>query len=165
MSEATSSIDKFDRDILRLVQKSNRLTVEFIGEEIGLSTASVQRRLKRMRENGTILSDVSIVSREVLGRSMTFIIEITMERDNLELVDQFKKDVIKNDIVQQCYFITGNTDCILIVTADSMDGYDHFSRNFLYNNQNIRGFRTSVVMDSTKIGLFIPTEESVDKTV
>ncbi len=158
MKEKQTSLDKFDREILNIVQKQSRETVEHIGEKIGLSAASVQRRLKRMRENGTIISDISVIAPESVGRTMTFVVAITMERDKLDLFDLFKKEVNKNDMVQQCYFITGNADCILIVTATDMDEYNEFSKKFLFNNSNIRGFHTSVVMDSAKVGLFVPTE-------
>ena len=44
------ALDDFDRRILDLVQRDNRLTIEAIGERVGLSATAVQRRLKRLRD-------------------------------------------------------------------------------------------------------------------
>ncbi len=161
MTKQKGSLDGFDREILRIVQESCRITAEDIGEEIGLSTASVQRRLSKMKKNGTIIADVSIVSREAIGRPLTFIVEVTMERESTELMDRFKKEIIKNEIVQQCYYVTGSTDFILVITAEDMMDYDRFTKEHFFDNSNIRSFRTNVVMDSVKIGLFVPTKQSI----
>ena len=46
---AAEPLDAFDRRILALYQHDTRIVAEEIGEKVGLSAASVQRRLKRLR--------------------------------------------------------------------------------------------------------------------
>ena len=159
MAQAPASIDSFDRKILEIVQYSNRTTSEQIAEQIGLSPAAVQRRLKRLREQKTIVADVSVVSPKSIGRAMTFVVQVTMERERADLMDAFKKEMKQNPAVQQCYYVTGSADFILIVTAHDMEDYDQFTREAFFDNTNIRGFQTNVVMDPVKVGLFLPVEE------
>ena len=45
---------------------------------------------------------------------------------------------------------------MLIVTAEDMPGYEAFTRDFLYNNPDIRGFKTTVVMDRIKASFNLP---------
>ncbi|OMH27170.1 ArsR family transcriptional regulator [Motiliproteus sp. MSK22-1] len=156
-----ASIDSFDRKILEIVQHSNRTTSEQIAEQVGLSPAAVQRRLKRMREQHIIQADISVVSPRKIGRSMTFVVQVSLERERADLMDAFKKEMKKNKAVQQCYYVTGSSDFILIVTAVDMEGYDRFTRESFFDNTNIRSFQTNVVMDAVKVGLSVPVEEEI----
>ena len=60
--------------------------------------------------------------------------------------------------VMQCYYVTGNADFIVILTARDMKDYDDFTRRHFFQNSNVRRFRTNVVMDSVKVTLSVPLE-------
>ncbi|WP_456724953.1 MULTISPECIES: winged helix-turn-helix transcriptional regulator [unclassified Bradyrhizobium] len=47
--------------MLEMVQKNNRLKSGVIGETAGLSATACQRRLKRLRSEGVVEADISIV--------------------------------------------------------------------------------------------------------
>lgn len=64
---AAVEIDKIDARLLDLVQRNNRLSSEELGAKVGLSASGVQRRLKRLRKEGVIESDVSIISPRAIG--------------------------------------------------------------------------------------------------
>lgn len=152
-------IDIFDRKILDIVQHANRTTSEQIAERVGLSPAAVQRRLKHLREQQVIQADISVVTPKAVGRSMTFVVQVSMERERADLMDAFKLDMKKNEAVQQCYYVTGSSDFILIVTAVDMADYDRFTREAFFDNANVRSFQTNVVMDPVKVGLSVPVAE------
>ncbi len=149
-------LDDFDTHILQLMQVSNRITSEQIAEKIGLSAAAVQRRIKRLRETKVISADVSIVNPKLLNRPLTLVVQVTLERERADLMDAFKKEMKANPLVQQCYYVTGSSDFILIITASDMDDYEAFTRSCFFDNSNIRNFQTNVVMDPVKVGLTVP---------
>jgi Lrp/AsnC family transcriptional regulator, leucine-responsive regulatory protein len=74
-------MDSFDIKILNIIQQDNRLSSERIAEQVGLSPSAVQRRVKRLREEGIIAADVAIVSPEATGRSFTAIVGIIIDKD------------------------------------------------------------------------------------
>ena len=152
----SNGIDNFDRKILDIVQCSNRTTSEDIAERVGLSPAAVQRRLKRMREQQVIQADVSVVNRKMVGRPMTFVVQVSLERERADLIDNFKAVMKDIAAVQQCYYVTGGSDFILVVTASDMDDYERFTRSAFFENSNVRSFQTNVVMDPVKVGLAVP---------
>lgn len=154
-----STLDRFDRAILEIMQKSNQVTAEVIAQSIGRSAGAVQRRIKRLRETGIIESDVSIVSQEALGRPMTFILQVTLEQERLDLYDKFKKLAKNNPQVQQCYYITGSSDFIIIVTTADMASYEKFTSEFLFSNPDVKNFITNTVVSKVKTGAYIPTNE------
>lgn len=54
--------------------------------------------------------------------------------------------------------MTGDADFVLVVTCRSMEDYEQFTRRFFYENADIKGFKTLVVMDRVKAGFTIPIE-------
>lgn len=154
-----STLDELDRKILHEIQLNNQLTSAQLSERIGLSPTSTQRRLNRLRADKVIEADVAIVSSEALGRSLTMMIAVTLERERPDIIDYFKASVRREPVVMSAYYVTGDTDFILIVSAKDMPEYEAFTRNFLYNNPDIKGFKTTVVMDRIKASFYIPPWE------
>ncbi|MNT80089.1 AsnC family protein [compost metagenome] len=54
--------------------------------------------------------------------------------------------------------MTGDADFILVITAKDMEDYEAFTRRFFYENHDIKGFKTMVVMDRVKAGFSFPIE-------
>jgi Lrp/AsnC family transcriptional regulator, leucine-responsive regulatory protein len=155
MTEDTS-LDDFDREILRRVQLDARATGEDIGADVGLSAAAVQRRLKRLRKLGVIVAEVAVVNPVAVGQAMTFIVGVELERERADMLDAFRKAARADPNVQQCYYVTGEADFILIVVARDMDDFESFTRRLLFDNANIRRFTTNVVMARDKVGNAVP---------
>ncbi|WP_201314302.1 Lrp/AsnC family transcriptional regulator [Dyella sp. EPa41] len=149
-------LDDFDREILRRVQRDARVTGEEIGAQIGLSAAAVQRRIKHLRQQGVITAEVALVNPATVGQAMTFIIGVELERERVDMLDAFRRAARADPNVQQCYYVTGESDFILIVTARDMDDFEQFTRRLLFDNANIRRFTTNVVMARDKVGNVVP---------
>ncbi len=149
-------LDDIDRRLLRALQKNNRQAADELGEIAGVSRSAVQRRLSRLRDDGIIAADISVVSAKAVGRPMTFVVEVEMERERTDLLDEFRRSMLTLDDVQQCYYVTGHADFILVVTAPDMAAYEDFSRRVFNDNPNIRRFHSNVVIDPVKVGLQVP---------
>jgi DNA-binding Lrp family transcriptional regulator len=155
MTEDTT-LDAFDREILRRVQLDARITGEDIGADIGLSAAAVQRRLKRMRQLGVIVAEVAVVNPLAVGQAMTFVVGVEMVREQSDMLDAFRSAARADPNVQHCYYVTGVADFILIVVARDMHDFEVFTRRLLFDNSNIRRFTTSVVMARDKVSQVVP---------
>ncbi|WP_050382229.1 Lrp/AsnC family transcriptional regulator [Bradyrhizobium pachyrhizi] len=150
--------DRIDARILELVQKNNRLTSEVIGEIAGLSATACQRRLKRLRSEGIIEADISIVSPKAIGRPIQMLVLVTMERERSDIIDRFKKAIKSSVEVVNGFYVTGDADFILYVTARTMEDYEQFTRRFFYEMPDIKCFKTLVVLDRVKAGFAVPVE-------
>ena len=143
-------IDAIDRKILHHVQRDNLLTSARLSELVGLSQTSVQRRLARLRATKAIEADIAVVSPEAVGRPLTMLIAVELARERSDIIDRFKRAVRERAEVMSAYYVTGETDFMLIVSAKDMQDYEAFTRDFFYNNPDIKGFKTTVVMDRIK---------------
>ena len=54
------------------------------------------------------------------------------------------------------YYVSGDADFVLVVTARDMEDFEQFTRRFFYENPDIRGFKTMVVIDRVKAGFALP---------
>ncbi|WP_457811151.1 Lrp/AsnC family transcriptional regulator [Sinorhizobium meliloti] len=152
-------LDRADIALLSAVQKNNKLTSEELAERAHLSPTACQRRLKRLRAEGVIEADVSIVSPKAVGRHVTVVVLVSLERERADIIDRFKAAIKNTREVMIGYYVTGDADFLLVVTAKDMEDYEQFTRRFFYESNDIKGFKTMVVMDRVKAGFAFPIED------
>ena len=152
-------LDHADRTILAAMQKDARTRLEDLAGETGLSIASVQRRLKALRDEGVISAEIAVVDPARLGHPMTFIVMVELERERIDELDAFSRRVAADPQVQQCYYVTGEADFCLICIARDMADFEALTQRLFFENNNVRRFRTSVVMRRRKVGLTVPVED------
>ena len=147
------NMDDKDIEILRLLQSNARLTAEAISPDVGLSPPAVQKRLKKLRETGAIEREIAVLSPSKLGRDMTIIVEVSLERENRAHLDAFKRKMREVPCVQQCYYTTGEADFLLILVVRDIKEYEEFTQAHFFDESNISRFKTAVVMDRVKVSL------------
>lgn len=151
-------LDAADRELLDRVQRDARVSAEAIGADLGLSAATVQRRLKRMREAGVIVREVAQIDPKAVGMAMTFVVAVELERERADILDAFRRKANADANVQQCYYVTGEADFFLVVVARDMDDFERIAGRLFQQDANVRRFRTSVVMGQSKVGLSVPVK-------
>ena len=149
-------LDTIDRKLLDLVQRDADLGAEALGERIGLSASAVQRRLRRMKAEGTIVANVALVDPAKVGRPTFFIVALEIERERPELMSRLRQWLNGEDQVQQAFYVTGSADFILIVTARDVDSYDALMTRLMADNPNVRRFTTNVALGVNKRTMFVP---------
>ncbi len=157
-SDPNAPLDATDRRLLALVQADNLLPMEELAARVGASRSAVQRRLKRLRAAGVIAADVAVVRPEAVGLAMTFIVEVEFERERPDLLDEFRRSVRALPEVQQCYYVTGRADFILVLLTRDMAAFERLTRQVFTENPNIRRFHTNVVVGRVKVGMGVPVE-------
>ncbi len=150
------ALDHMDRQLLDLLQHDARQSLESLAREVSLSAPAVQRRIKRMRELGVITREVVVVDPAAVGLPMTFIVMVELERERADQIDAFRRKAVKEPLVQQCYYVTGEGDFVIIALARSMDDFEALTRRLFFDDRNIRRFRTSVVMGQALRSLTAP---------
>jgi Lrp/AsnC family transcriptional regulator, leucine-responsive regulatory protein len=150
------TLDRFDRAILEMIQIDNKVPQRSIGEKINLSAPAVQRRIKRMEDSGVIRANVAIADPVSLGSPLTLIVGVEIESERAELIDKIKRAFVDTGEVQQCYYVTGDFDFILIIAVRTMSDYECLTRKLFFDNPNVKRFRTSVAMDRVKVSCYVP---------
>ncbi len=159
IAEEIMEIDRIDRKILVALQRNNRIPNIELAELVGLSPPACLKRVKRLRGEGAIIGDVSIINPELAGNTMTLIVSVEMERDRAEIYQVFRKSILTAPEVTQSYQISGSYDFMLVVTVKDIQSYEHFVDRVLHTDLNIRKFHTSVSLRTVKFSTEIELEE------
>ncbi len=151
-------MDRFDADILQALQQNSRLTAEAVSQEVGLSPDACRKRMARLRASGIIEAEIALLDPTRIGRGLLLIVEVSLHRERKADLDYFKARMQKAPEVMQCYYVTGNADFILIVSARDMADYEAFTAEYFLEEENVLRFRTSAVMNRVKTGFAMPVD-------
>lgn len=151
-------LDAFDRKILSHIQRNARMTAAELSDLVGLSPSACHRRLAALRAGGVIEAEIAVLDPKAVGRRITMIVTVMLEREHSDVITEFKRACREAVEVMQCYYVTGQADFVMVLTARSMEAYDAFVERFLFANRNVRRFETMVVMDRVKVGFDLPID-------
>jgi Lrp/AsnC family transcriptional regulator, leucine-responsive regulatory protein len=160
MKSAPPELDNLDRRILRKYQKNTRIAAGKIAADVGLSTAAVQRRLRRLRKIGVITAEIAVLAPEAIGLAVTCLVGVELIRETAGASSRFKARMSRHPQVQQCYDITGALDYMLVVLSRDLASFDLFTRKTLLEDPNVRSFTTYVVLDRVKTDPTLPIDVS-----
>jgi len=145
--------DVFDCAILSIVQADNKTPLRTIADRVNLSTAAVQRRIRRLEEEGVIARNIAVIEPNRVGLPITIAVEVTMERTHIDELDAMRALLIATPEVQQCYYVTGEADFVLIVLVPTMEAYEALARRLFYGNRSVKTFKSMVTLDRVKVSL------------
>ena len=146
-------LDQLDVKILELYQGDTQLPAHRIGKEVGLSAAAVQRRLNKLREDGVITREVAQLDPSAVGLGVTCIVNVRLRSDAPAALSRFQKQILSTPEVQQCYYVTGTSDYVLIILVADMEAFEALTRGPLFTDKNLHKFTTQVVLSRTKVGV------------
>ncbi|MEP3296153.1 Lrp/AsnC family transcriptional regulator [Tateyamaria sp.] len=153
--KSSKVLDSFDLAILRILQKDNTVPQRVIGERVNLSAPSVQRRIKRLEASGIIAAQTASVDPARFGPALTIVVQIELNVETGGAIDLVKKSFIDAPEIQQCYYVTGEADFVLIVLVQDMSEYEALTQRLFFSSETIKKFKTFVTMDRTKVSLEI----------
>ena len=151
-------LDRFDRQILQVLQQEGRISNQELADRIGLSPSPCLRRVRSLEESGLITGYRALVNGEALGLSLTALIHISMDQHTPERFNHFEAAVSEIPEVMECLMITGQSaDYQLKVVAKDMVSYQELLLNRITRITGVTGVLSSFVLrrvvDKTAIPL------------
>ena len=158
--DGINALDKLDKGILRLLQANGRETYDVIGDQVGLSSSAVLRRVKRLEESGVIDHYVALVKPEAVGLGLTAYLNVRLEkhteRHKRNPMDLFRASVQSWPEVVECAALTGDMDYLLRVVVQDMAHYSRFIMETLLKHPSVQDCKTSFVLDRVKNTTALP---------
>jgi Lrp/AsnC family leucine-responsive transcriptional regulator len=140
-------IDRYDRQILEILQQDGRISNQDLADRIGLSPSPCLRRVRTLEESGLITGYRALLDAKKLGLSLMALIGISMDLHTPERFANLEAAI--NDIpeVLECLLITGQqSDYQLKVVVRDMDAYQDLLLNKITRIQGVTGVHTSFVL-------------------
>ncbi|WP_457389519.1 Lrp/AsnC family transcriptional regulator [Roseateles sp. P5_E1] len=157
MTESAPDLDKFDRQILGRLQGDPRQPAERIATAIGLSVTAVQRRIRWLRDAGVIRGERLVLDVAALGYGLAVWVEVELrEASRKAVIDGFKRRMAAEPRVQQCFYVAGDSDFLLLMRCRDVAEFEALTRELFFDDANIRKFRSVFVLDECKADAGLP---------
>ncbi|MDH2018305.1 Lrp/AsnC family transcriptional regulator [Acinetobacter ursingii] len=150
MNSTEHTLDRIDRKILSALRQNGRLTIAQLSEQIGLSSSPCWTRLKRLETLKIIDGYTANINPKAIGIKDLFFIEITLERHDDEMLEQFSQALADIPEVIEAHLVTGEYDYLVKVAVKDAEHYERFLRKKLYSIKGIRHTRSTFALRPLK---------------
>jgi Lrp/AsnC family leucine-responsive transcriptional regulator len=141
------NIDRYDQQILEILQVDGRIANQDLADRIGLSPSPCLRRVRALEESGLILGYRAMLDAKKLGLSLIALVHISMDRHTPERFTNFEASVAVLPEVLECLLITGqDADYQIKVAVKDMDHYQALLLNKLTRIDGVTGVHSSFVL-------------------
>ena len=139
--------DRYDLQILRLLQENGRLSNQELADRIGLSPSPCLRRVRTLEDAGVIAGYRALVDAKALGLSLLALIHISMDQHTPERFEGFEGAIRDIPEVLECLLITGQAaDYQLKVVVRDMDAYQQLLLSRITRIPGVTGVHSSFVL-------------------
>jgi Lrp/AsnC family leucine-responsive transcriptional regulator len=140
-------LDRYDRQILTLLQSDGRISNQDLADRIGLSPSPCLRRVRTLEESGLITGYRALLDAKKLGLTLMALIGISMDLHTPERFANLEAAIAKLPEVLECLLITGQqSDYQLKVVVRDMDAYQDLLLNKITRIDGVTGVHTSFVL-------------------
>ncbi|MEY4592669.1 MAG: hypothetical protein RIR18_1564 [Pseudomonadota bacterium] len=151
-------LDRFDQQILAILQTDGRISNQDLADRIGLSPSPCLRRVRMLEENGLITGYRAMLDAKKLGLSLMALIGISMDQHTPERFANLEMAIGDIPEVLECLLITGQqSDYQLKVVIKDMDAYQDLLLNKITRIQGVTGVHTSFVLRRVVDRTVLPT--------
>jgi Lrp/AsnC family transcriptional regulator, leucine-responsive regulatory protein len=140
-------LDRYDRQILRVLQTEGRISNLELADRIGLSASPCLRRVQAIEKAGLIVGYRALLDAKALGLSLMALIQIAMDQHTPERFENFETQIKAIPEVLECLLITGqDADYLLKVVVKDMEAYQELLLNRITRIAGVSGVHSSFVM-------------------
>ena len=143
-------LDKFDRALLRALQRNARASLQEVSEEVGLTTSPCWTRIKRLEESGVIEGYTVKVNAEKIGRPEQLIVQLTLNKHTDAAMAEFARHLEAIPEVIDAYLVSGDYDYVLRLSVRDTRDYERLLREKLYKIPGVRHSKSSFVLRCLK---------------
>lgn len=147
--------DRHDLVLLARLQADALQTAEELAAHVPLSASAIARRVRRMREDGTIRANVAEIS-EKIGPFLSAIVDIQLDRHALPDLEKLLRKLTADPHVQALLEVTGAADLMLLVVVRDMDAYNRFADEILAGDPVVRRYETRFIKKRRKYSTALP---------
>lgn len=141
------TLDRYDRQILEILQQDGRISNQDLADRIGLSASPCLRRVRSLEDSGLIIGYRAQLDAKKLGLSLMALIHISMDRHTPERFAHFEQIVSELPEVLECLLITGQAaDYQLKIVVNDMDAFQILLLNKITRIEGVSGVQSSFVM-------------------
>ena len=149
-------LDRFERRILAILQEDSSRSNADIAGEIGLSEAPCWRRVQRLKKDGYIRAEVSLLDRRKLGLNAQIFAHVKLTAHGRSHLAEFSEAIRSFPEVLDCFVLMGPVDFMLRIVAKDIDSYERFFFEKLSQVPGVQEVNSMVALSEIKSTTALP---------
>jgi Lrp/AsnC family leucine-responsive transcriptional regulator len=150
-------MDDIDRRILDILQRDAKVSQARIAETVGLTTPSVNERIKKLETRGFIRRFTALLDPHLVGMSLVAHVDVLLEHPRFER--PFLEGIESLLDVQECYAISGDYGYRLKIRARDVDHLEAILREKIQTLRGVVRTRVELSLSVKKDSTLLPLTE------
>lgn len=150
------ALDAYDRKILDLLQEEATLSTAEIAERIGLSQSPCWRRIQRLKEEGVIRRQVTLLDRKKIGLNTQVFAQVKLNAHGRNHLTDFAKAIGDFPEVLECHVLMGAVDFMLRIVTEDVEAYERFFFEKLSQVPGVQEINSIVALSEIKSTTTLP---------
>jgi DNA-binding Lrp family transcriptional regulator len=150
-------LDQVTIRILDRLQRDSEISIGELAEELGISSSPCWRRVRSLKQDGTITRSVALVDPAAIGLDVSVFVQITLEKQTERNLRTFSDAVRHRPEVMECYLMSGEADYLLRVVVEDVRQYQRFVVEHLTKIPGVASIKSSFALDQIKYTTALPT--------
>ena len=150
------SLDEFERKILVILQVDSDRSNADIAAEIGLSDAPCWRRIKKLKKEGYIRGQVSLLDRRKVGLNAQVFAQVKLTAHGRSNLAEFAEAIRNFPEVLDCFVLMGPVDFMLRIVAKDIEAYERFFFDKLSQVPGVQEINSMVALSEIKSTTALP---------
>jgi Lrp/AsnC family transcriptional regulator for asnA, asnC and gidA len=142
-----SVLDEIDSNILKLLKQNSRMSYLEMSRRMNISDATVQFRIKRLKEHGIIKKFTITVDPASIGYVVAAIMLVQIDADKH---DAAKNELSKIPQISEIYSVLGEYDLFLKVYARSLEELNELINDKIRSIEGIEDLLEIVIVERVK---------------
>ena len=123
--EPSMEIDSKDIQLLEILEKNSKASVQEIAEETGIPASTVHHRIKKLESNKIIKSYIAVLNPKVMGKAFSAYVMVNGSPEKY-----LDDDFFKHKYVAEVSAVTGNYDLIIKIQCSNLEQFNDFLQEF-----------------------------------
>ena len=150
------SLDVYDRRILALLQERADISTAEIAERVGLSQSPCWRRIQRLKDEGIIKGQVTLLDRKKIGLNAQIFAQVKLDAHGRSNLTEFAEKIRDLPEVLECYVLMGSVDFLLRIVTQDIEAYERFFFERLSMVPGIQEVNSIVALSEIKSTTVLP---------
>ncbi|HEX6451216.1 MAG TPA: Lrp/AsnC family transcriptional regulator [Trebonia sp.] len=143
-------MDKTDRAILLLLQKSGRISNAELAAEVSLSPSPCLRRVRALEQAGVIRGYHAEIDPAAIGRGFQVLVYANMMVKDQKTIEAFEAEIVLLEEVVECRRMFGDPDYLIWVATADDESYERFYMTYLTNLPGVARMNSQFTMKVIK---------------
>ena len=154
--KSPTSLDRIDRRILIELQQAADLSMQEVGDRVGLSHTPCWRRVKRLEERGMIRRRVALLDAGQLDLAVNVLVNVSLKRHQENALNRFEDAVQDVPEIVECYSVSGETDFLLRVVVADVEAYERLLKATLVHLPEVGNLTSTFALRQVKYTTALP---------